>query len=103
MIPGVTHIASFVFALVGMAQQPQKPEDLRLFDYKPVPMLKVLEHPVEHSKFPAINVHTHPGRLNAPDQVARLVKEMDDANVAIVVSLDGMWGDTLTKHLDLLT
>jgi predicted TIM-barrel fold metal-dependent hydrolase len=66
-------------------------------------MLKVLEQPIEHAKFPAINVHTHPGRVNTPDQVARLIQEMDDANVAVVVSLDGMWGETLSKHLELLT
>ncbi len=87
----------------ALAQEPvPKPENLRLFDYKPRAMLKVLEYPIERAKFPAINVHTHPGRLNSPDQVARVIKDMDDANVAVTVSLDGMWGDTLTNHAELL-
>jgi predicted TIM-barrel fold metal-dependent hydrolase len=89
---------------VTLAQESlQKPEDLRLLDYKPVPMMKVLSEPIERAKFPAINVHTHPGRLNGQDQVDRLVSEMDDANVAVIVSLDGMSGDTLSKHSELLT
>jgi predicted TIM-barrel fold metal-dependent hydrolase len=93
-----------VFTSTALADDPpQKPEDLRLLDYKPVSMLRVLDRPIERAKFPVINVHTHPGRVNSADSVNRLVKDMDDANVAVVVSLDGMWGDTLTKHREQLT
>lgn len=97
-------IGIVVFPFTALADDPpKKPEDLRLLDYKPVSMLKVLDHAVERSKFPAINVHTHQGRLNSSEQVDRLIRDMDDANVAVVVSLDGMWGDTLSKHAELLT
>src|SRR5262245_9922832 len=81
----------------------EKPDALRLFDYKPRTMLKVIENPVERAKFPAVNVHTHLGGLRTADQVERLVRDMDHSNVAVTVSLDGMWGETLDKHLELLT
>ncbi len=99
-----SHAMATLVLLATCAQDPpRRAEDLRLFDYKPKSQLRVLEHPIERAKFPAINVHTHPGGLKNADQVDRLVKNMDDMNVAVIVSLDGMTGDTLTKHQELLS
>jgi predicted TIM-barrel fold metal-dependent hydrolase len=104
MTAAILSTVRLVVLLPLMAQEPgQKPQDLRLLDYKPVSMLKLLDHSIERAKFPTINVHTHAGRVGSPNDVARLVNDMNEANVAVVVSLDGMWGDTLSKHIETLT
>src|SRR5690606_35636554 len=38
-----------------------------------------------------VNVHSHPGRLSSED-LAEMVRVMDEANIAVSVSLDGGFG-----------
>jgi len=78
----------------------KKPEDLRLTEYAPKPMLVTKVTEVKRAKFPAIDVHNHLRRIvKSGDDLAKYVKIMDDCNVQAVVNLDGGFGERLDKHL----
>jgi len=65
--------------------------DLQLADYVPRSELVVDQHPVERSRFPAIDAHNHLGPWHdaAPETVQQLVDEMDACNLRAYVDLDG--------------
>lgn len=87
-------------------QQPPKLDgrdgrDLLLREFHPKSMLKVAEHHLHRSKFPSVDVHTHPlARLQgSAEALAEFVSAMDQNNIAVCVSLDGRMRDELTDHL----
>ena len=68
-------------------------------EYEPVSTLKVQEHLLTRAKFPFIDVHNH--QLTMPIQdLDKLVKEMDDLNMAVMVNLSGFRGKYLEWSLD---
>lgn len=81
-------------------------EQLRLVDWQPRSQLTVPKTTVRRSAVPSIDVHNHLGRWLSTDgdwmckDPAALVRTMNDANVASIVNLDGMWGDELEANLD---
>ena len=75
--------------------------DLALRDFRPKPKLVVPQHLFEKSRFPCVNMHSHLGRFSSAEQVDDFVAVMDRANVAVTVSLDGMWGEELTRRIGL--
>ena len=81
-------------------QQPDAdaPKRLYLDEFRPVPQLKVDEHRLTRSKFPCVNMHTHPSRLS-DDELRNLAEIMDAANVAVAISLDGRAGVDFSQHL----
>lgn len=66
----------------------EKPRRIYLDEFRPTPMLKTELHPLTRARFPCVNVHSHPGSLT-PAEVDDMVKVMDEANIAVSVSLDG--------------
>jgi predicted TIM-barrel fold metal-dependent hydrolase len=78
--------------------RPQRPRRIFLDEFRPQPQLKTEEHILTRAKFPCVNVHTHPGRLT-DGQIAEMVKTMDEANIAVSVSLDGLTGPRLSRHI----
>ena len=79
------------------AQQPTRPT-MQVGEYDPRSTLKVPEHPRTRSKFPFIDVHGHQQTLNA-EQAAKLVGEMDQLNMGLMVNLSGGTGDGLVARL----
>lgn len=75
---------------------------LYLDEFRPRSELKVPEHILTEAKFPCVNVHTHPGRLS-PEQIDEMVAVMDEANIAVSVSLDGRLGPDFRTHYHQLT
>ncbi|MEX0985404.1 MAG: amidohydrolase family protein, partial [Actinomycetota bacterium] len=78
--------------------------DLRLRDHRPrVAVHRPLTDPVPTDP-PLVDAHNHLGRwLTGPwatPDVGELLAVMDDANVAAIVNLDGMWGEELEANLD---
>ena len=77
---------------------------LQLVDWAPRPQVSVPVTRVARAAVPAIDVHNHLGRWLTTDwcapDVAALLAMMDDAGVATVVNLDGLWGDELDANLD---
>jgi len=91
-----------------MALHPPDPRQspLPLSEYRPLPRLRVPEHPVPRARFQAVDAHNHlgrwlghAGRWTVPD-VGALLETMDRCNVRAVVNLDGRWGEELESNLD---
>lgn len=68
-------------------------------EYEPVSTLKVQEHLLTRAKFPFIDVHNH--QFTMPVQnLDKLVKDMDDLNMSVMVNLSGFRGKYLEWSLD---
>ncbi len=80
---------------------PERPRRIYLDEFRPTPVLKVKEHILQQSKFPCVNVHSHPGKLSV-EEIDEMVKTMDAANIAVSVSLDGKAGPSFADHYQLL-
>jgi predicted TIM-barrel fold metal-dependent hydrolase len=79
--------------------------DMKLTDWKPLAQVSVPQSRVPRSLVPSIDIHNHLGRWLSDSgdwmyaDVSRLVDVMDAANVAMIVNLDGMWGDEVTENI----
>lgn len=73
-----------------MAQIPS----ITVEEYEPRSTLVVPKHVVKRAKFPVIDIHSHQ-RSPAPDRVEKLVAEMDNLNLRILVNLSGGTGERL--------
>ncbi len=78
-----------------------RPRRIFLDEFRPTPVLKTKEHLLEQSKFPCVNVHSHPGKLTV-EEIDEMVSTMDAANIAVSVSLDGKAGPEFASHYHLL-
>ena len=67
-------------------------------EFEPRTPLVVPQHLVKRAKYPLIDVHNHQ-RGGAPEQVDRLVKDMDGLNLRIMVNLSGGYGDRLKQTI----
>jgi predicted TIM-barrel fold metal-dependent hydrolase len=74
-----------------------------LRDYAPRPALRVPAHRVERPLVPVVDAHNHLGPSFGGDwsrrPVAELIAALDDAGVAMLVDLDGGWGDALRSEI----
>ncbi len=79
-------------------------ENLRLVDYDPEPQLVTNETYVPRSRYSAIDVHNHLRRIvdQGPQFIENYVRKMDECNVQAIVDLDGRWGETLDRHMEVL-
>jgi predicted TIM-barrel fold metal-dependent hydrolase len=71
-----------------------------IVDYRPRSTLVTRGHPVPKAKFPAVDIHGHPGSLASPEGLASIVSSLDALNVRVMVSADNMSGDRLRRTLD---
>lgn len=80
-------------------------KNLTLYDYQPRPQLVTKETHIDRSKFPAIDAHNHLRKIvdKGLEFMKEYVRKMDDCNVRAIVDLDGGWGETLDRHLDVFT
>ena len=67
-------------------------------EYQPKSTLVTAEHKPDHAKFPFVDIHSHHWNPT-PEQVDRLVKEMDTINLRVMVNLSGGTGESLKKTL----
>ena len=83
---------------------PDDPKDLLLVDFAPEPQLVTEVTDVPQAKYAAINCHNHLGNLveQGADAVDDYVRAMDENNVQATVDLDGRWGETLDRQLNVL-
>src|ERR1700741_591904 len=91
---------SFPFAsillITSMAAHSQGKMDFE--KYEPVSTLKVPEHKVNRAKFPFIDVHNHQRNMSSAD-IQKLLKEMDQLNMAVMVNLSGGSGNSLNEKV----
>lgn len=88
---------SLAYWLIDKIQYRLKVMDIE--EYEPVSTLKVQEHLLTRAKFPFIDVHNH--QFTMPVQnLDKLVKDMDDLNMSVMVNLSGFRGEYLEWSLD---
>lgn len=80
------------------AQDAPAPQRIYLDEFRPRPELRAEEHLLTRAKFPCVNVHSHPDKLS-DDEVAEMVRVMDESNIAVSVSLDGQAGPRFLEQL----
>ena len=68
-------------------------------EYEPISTLNVPEHLLTKAKFPFIDVHNHQWTMPIQD-LDKLVKDMDDLNMSVMVNLSGFRGKYLEWSLD---
>ena len=85
-------LLGIAYWLIGKIQYRLKVMDIE--EYEPVSTLKVQEHLLTRAKFPFIDVHNH--QFTMPVQnLDKLVKDMDDLNMSVMVNLSGFRGKYL--------
>ncbi len=89
---------AFVVAVAAAARAPA--QEVTIVEYEPRNTLVVPGNPLTSARFPFIDVHGHQraGTMSAAD-VDRLVAEMDELNMAVMVNLSGGSGDALATGL----
>src|SRR6267143_5559996 len=92
--------ALFGWLSVAKTQQdqsaPKKQQMPTIEEYQPKSTLVTKEHKIERAKFPFIDIHSHHWNPT-PEEVDRLVKEMDTINLRVMVNLSGGTGEELKK------
>ena len=81
--------------------QRREPLDIKVdFEsYDPPSTLVVPENPIDHAKFPFIDVHSHHFRM-ADQDLDKLMREMDTLNMKVIVNLSGRNGERLKAMMD---
>lgn len=69
-------------------------------EYEPRSTLVVPVHEVPRAKFPAVDFHGHPPRLDDPETIARVVEAMDRLNLQVMVQARGSQGERLTRQIE---
>lgn len=93
---------SLASILVGAG--PVRAQDVKVEEYEPRNTLVVSEHVVTHARFPFVDIHGHQrGATMSAEDVDRLVGEMDELNMAVMVNLSGRSGDALVSGLENMT
>ena len=85
----------------GSCQAPDTPAP-SILDYRPKSTLVTPQHPVPKAKFPAVDIHGHPGDLSSAEAIARIITEMDRLNLRIMLVAENVSGDRLTRTLQAL-
>src|SRR3989441_12738841 len=70
-------------------------------EYQPKSTLVTKEHKIERAKFPFIDIHSHHWNPT-PEEVDRLVKEMDTINLRVMVDLSGGTGVKLKNTVAMM-
>src|SRR6266704_4407382 len=83
-------------AMTQQDQTPQKQQTPTIGEYQPKSTLVTKEHKIERAKFPFIDIHSHHWNPT-PEEVDRLVKEMDTINLRVMVNLSGGTEEQLRK------
>src|SRR5437773_7690862 len=79
-------------AMTQQGQSPQKQQTPTIDEYQPKSTLVTKEHRIERAKSPFIVIHSHPWNPT-PEEVARLVREIDTINLRVKWNLRGGTGE----------
>ena len=85
----------FLPVLLGLLLPCAAGQDLSVADWNPRSTLVAEEHSVARAKFPAIDVHSHHRSSADIATTSRIVAEMDELNLAVLVNLSGGHGERL--------
>jgi predicted TIM-barrel fold metal-dependent hydrolase len=78
---------------------------MKLGDWRPRSQMRAKRTDVVAAAMPAVDIHTHLGRLEDPGvwavrDVQGLVERMDALNLELLVNLDGQWADELDANIE---
>ena len=90
--PGATEVRP------GSCMAPQEAPP-SILDYRPRNTLVVAEHKVPKAKFPAIDVHGHPGNVGTPEAINRLIGIMDSLNIKVMLVAENVSGQRLASSI----
>jgi predicted TIM-barrel fold metal-dependent hydrolase len=82
----------------GTGREPELPPP-SITEYHPRSTLVVPAHLVPRAKFPAIDFHGHPPRLDTPEAIERVGRAMDSLNLRVMVNASGSSGERLTAQI----
>ena len=77
-------------------------QTLTVEEYEPKSTLVVPENPVTKAKYPFIDVHSHLWRIRNEQDVEKMIGEMDELNLQVVVNLSGGSGERLKNVVKIL-
>ncbi|MDP2957766.1 MAG: amidohydrolase family protein [Longimicrobiales bacterium] len=83
---------------VAQARVPTVPPP-SITEYHPRSTLVVPEHPVPRARFPAVDFHGHPPRLNTRENIERVVAAMDSLNLGVMIQAMPSSGDRLKEQI----
>ena len=86
---------SLLPVLLGLFAACATGQELSVEDWDPRSTLVTDENPVHRAKFPVIDVHSHHRSHADAATTSRIVREMDDLNLAVLVNLSGGHGERL--------
>lgn len=92
-------VPSLLLLFSTMVTYAQNEQTMDFEEYDPPSTLVVPEHPTTHARFPFIDVHSHHWRM-AEQDLDKLVSEMDELNMGVVVNLSGRGGRALKDITD---
>ena len=77
-------------------------QTMSIEEYAPKSTLKVPAHNLTRAKFPFIDVHNHQRGNLTEQQVAAMVKDMDNLNMAVIDDLSGGTGGRVAEKVKML-
>jgi predicted TIM-barrel fold metal-dependent hydrolase len=89
----------FAIILLGTIINCSHAQEMSFEEYNPLSTLVVPENPVQKAKFPFIDVHSHQWNVHE-ETVHRLVREMEELNMAVMVNLSGRGRSRDTNDID---
>lgn len=93
---------SSVFVYCGTV--PLVSQEMTVEEYEPRSTLVVPENVLTRARYPFVDIHGHQTAVAmSSDDVERLVGEMDDLNMAVMVNLSGGSGERLVNGLENMT
>ena len=95
-------VAAAALAVSAMASPTPLPaQDVTVVDYEPRNTLVVPENLLTRAKFPFVDIHGHQRASRmSPADVDRLVAQMDELNMAVMVNLSGGSGFSLAEGFE---
>jgi uncharacterized protein len=88
----------FLLMLAALNACAQSTPKMDFENYNPPSTLVVPEHKTAKAKFPFIDVHNH--QFGMPDMdLGKLIKDMDDLNMKVMVNLSGESGEKLKRSI----
>jgi predicted TIM-barrel fold metal-dependent hydrolase len=91
--PGTTEVRP------NRCQAPELPVP-SIVDYRPRSTLVTAEHMVPRAKYPAVDFHGHPGAIDTPEALAKLVAAMDSLNIGTMVAANNTSGEALKRTVE---
>lgn len=96
---GLALMPSATAAQSRSSRQPTIPPP-SITEYHPRSTLVVPQHPVPRAKFPAVDFHGHPPRLDNPENIARVLAAMDSLNLGVMIQAMPSSGDRLKAQIE---